>query len=58
VREPAAYFIGEKPSQPSSPPAQTETASQPAPAEPSGESERADQPRRTGWWAKRRAGKS
>jgi len=57
VREPAAYFTGEQPSQPPSPPAQTESASQPAPAEP-GEGERADQPRRTGWWARRLAGKS
>jgi len=64
VREPAPFFAGSAPVQPPALPASAgETrASEPEPAAPSpdrsAETESADRPRRTGWWARRLAGKS
>ncbi len=61
VREPAPFFAGQAPVQPSSAPAGETRAPEPEPAAPGpdrpAETESADRPRRTGWWARRVAGK-
>src|SRR5216683_1340855 len=61
VREPAPFFAGQAPVQPSSAPAGETRAPEPEPApgpDRPAETEGADRPRRTGWWARRVAGKS
>jgi ribonuclease E len=64
VREPAPFFAGPAPVQPPTLPASADEtrASEPEPAAPSpdrsAETESTDRPRRTGWWARRLAGKS
>ncbi len=62
VREPAPFFAGQAPVQPSSAPAGETRAPEPEPAAPGpdrpAETESTDRPRRTGWWARRVAGKS
>ena len=62
VREPAPFFAGQAPVQPSSAPAGETRAPEPEPAAPGpdrpAETEGTDRPRRTGWWARRVAGKS
>ncbi len=61
VREPAPFFAGQAPVQPSSAPAGETRAPEPEPAAPGpdrpAETESTDRPRRTGWWARRVAGK-
>jgi ribonuclease E len=63
VREPAPFFAGREPAQTSptpeakTKPREAESAAPQMP-EPSVEAEGADRPRRTGWWARRLAGKS
>jgi ribonuclease E len=62
VREPAPFFAGQAPLQAPPTPADETRAPEPGPAAPSpdrpAETESADRPRRTGWWARRVAGKS
>jgi ribonuclease E len=61
VREPAPLFAGQAPLQPPPAPAGETRAPEPGPPAPSpdrpAETESADRPRRTGWWARRVAGK-
>jgi len=62
VREPAPFLGSQGPGQPASSAAETRAAPEPEPAPPAlsdrAETESADRPRRTGWWARRFAGKS
>jgi ribonuclease E len=63
VREPAPFFAGRELAQTSAAPEAETKPREPEPAapqmpEPSVEAEGADRPRRTGWWARRLAGKS
>jgi len=63
VREPAPFIAGEAPGEPSPASARETSAPEPEPAAPpaperAAETEGADRPRRTGWWARRLAGKS
>ncbi len=61
VREPAPFFTGQGPAQPTIAPANETRAPEPEPAASSpdrtAETESTDRPRRTGWWARRLAGK-
>ncbi len=61
VREPAPFFPGQGPAQPTIAPANETRAPEPEPAASSpdrtAETESTDRPRRTGWWARRLAGK-
>ena len=62
VREAAPFFAGQAPVQPPPAPAGETRAPEPEPAAPTAdhpaETESTDRPRRTGWWARRLAGKS
>ncbi len=61
VREPAPFFPGQGPAQPTIAPANETRAPEPEPAASSpdrtAETESTDRPRRTGWWARRLTGK-
>jgi len=61
VREPAPFFAGQAPVQAPPAPAGETRAPEPEPAAPGpdrpAETESTDRPRRTGWWARRVAGK-
>ena len=61
VREPAPFFTGQGPAQPTIAPANETRAPEPEPAASSpdrtAETESTDRPRRTGWWARRLTGK-
>ena len=59
----APFIAGEAPGEPSPASARETSAPEPEPAAPpaperAAETEGADRPRRTGWWARRLAGKS
>ena len=62
VREAAPFFAGQAPVEPPPSPAGETRAPEPEPAAPAAdhpaETESIDRPRRTGWWARRLAGKS
>jgi ribonuclease E len=63
VREPVPFFTGQGTAQPSRQPTAETQAAQQEPATPhvpdrTAEAEGDDRPRRTGWWARRFAGKS